>query len=111
MLGAITVTQADGLRIHTYTAPEEGWVVNTHVIELPTQLIVIDAQYTLTYAREVLGYAGTLGKPIARLYISHFHPDHLLGAAAFTDPIYALPEVRAKIDAVGDRVAAEEHEK
>jgi glyoxylase-like metal-dependent hydrolase (beta-lactamase superfamily II) len=111
MLGRITVTQADGLRIHTYTAPEEGWVVNTHIIELPTQLIVIDAQYTLTYAREVLGYADALGKPIARLYISHFHPDHLLGAAAFAAPIYALPEVKAKIDAVGDRVATEEHEK
>ena len=50
-------------------------------------------------------------KPITRVYISHYHPDHLLGAAAFSAPLYALAEVIAKIDAVGDRVASEEHEK
>jgi hypothetical protein len=58
-----------------------------------------------------VAYAGTLGKPITRLYITHYHPDHLLCAPAFPSAIYALASVAAKIDAVGDRVAAEEHEK
>lgn len=111
LAGTISLTQKRHLTIHTYTAPEDGWSVNTHVIELPTQLIAIDAQYTLPYARAVLGYARTLGKSVTRLYVSHYHPDHLLGAAAFPVPIHALPEVKAKIDAVGDRVASEEHEK
>jgi glyoxylase-like metal-dependent hydrolase (beta-lactamase superfamily II) len=105
------MTRSHGVSVHTYTAPEDGWCVNTHIFELATQLIVLDAQYMLNYAREVLDYAATLGKPITRLYISHYHPDHLLGAAAFSAPIYALPEVKAKIEAAGDRVAAEEHEK
>lgn len=65
----------------------------------------------LPYAREVVACAATLGKPTTRLYVTHFHPDHVLGAAAFSSPIYALPSVAAKIDVVGDRVAAEEHEK
>ena len=56
-------------------------------------------------------YADALGKPISRLYVTHYHPDHLLGAAAFPAPILALAEVKEKIDAVGDRVAREEHEK
>jgi glyoxylase-like metal-dependent hydrolase (beta-lactamase superfamily II) len=86
-------------------------VVNNHFIELPSQLIAIDAQYTLPYAKEALAYAATLGKPVTRLYVTHYHPDHLLGAAAFGLPIHALPEVKTKIDAVGDRVALEEHEK
>src|SRR5215831_9358919 len=109
--GKIQVTEQLGLKVHTYTAPDDGWMVNTHFIELATRLIGIDAQYTIPYAKEALAYAATLGNPITRLYVTHYHPDHLLGAAAFDLPIHALPEVKAKIDAVGDRVASEEHEK
>jgi glyoxylase-like metal-dependent hydrolase (beta-lactamase superfamily II) len=111
MFGEITVTRSSDLCVHTYTAPEDGWCVNSHIVETPAQLIVIDAQYRLDYAREVVSYATELGKPIARLYVTHFHPDHILGAAAFASRIYALAVVAAKIAAVGDRVAAEEHEK
>ncbi|HEY4808434.1 MAG TPA: MBL fold metallo-hydrolase [Roseiarcus sp.] len=111
MLGEMTVTECDGVRIHTYTAPDEGWRVNTHLIELPTQIVAVDAQYTLRYAREIIDYIRILGKPLTRLYITHYHPDHLLGAAAFAAPLHALAEVKAKIDLVGDRVAAEEHAK
>jgi hypothetical protein len=111
VLGEIVLTRRDEVRVHTYTAPEESWCVNSHIIETATQLFVIDAQYMLPYAREAVAYAETLGKPITRLYLTHFHPDHILGALAFPCPIYALGAVAAKIDAVGDRVAAEEHEK
>ena len=111
MQGKVTVTDAGGLEVHTFTAPEKGWQVNSHIIELPSQLFVVDAQYLLPYARQVVEYAEHLKKPITRLYITHYHPDHLLGAAAFSAPMYALPEVCARIEAVGDRVAREEHEK
>src|SRR6202142_3436113 len=112
MLGEITATDCGGGgRIQTYTAPEEGWRVNTDLIERPTQIVAVDAQYTLRYAREVVDTIGSLGKPLTRLYTTHYHPDHLLGAAAFAAPLHALAEVKAKIDLVGDRVAAEEHGK
>ena len=111
MLGKIELTSRSELRVHTYTAPDDGWCVNSHIVETGRELIVIDAQYTLTYAREVVGYAAALGKPITRLYITHYHPDHLLGAPAFSCPVHALASVAARIDAVGDRIAAEEHEK
>jgi len=111
MQGAITTTRAGDVTIHTYTAPDIGWCVNSHVIEFATQLVVIDAQYMLPFSKEVVGYAESLGKPITRLYLTHYHPDHILGAAAFSAPIYALNEVKAKIEAAGDRVAGEEHEK
>ena len=111
MQGSIKVTTSRDLKVHTFTAPERGWQVNSHIIELPSQLLVIDAQYLLPYAREVVAYTAQLQKPIARLYISHYHPDHLLGASAFSAPLYALAEVSAKIAAVGERVAREEHEK
>jgi glyoxylase-like metal-dependent hydrolase (beta-lactamase superfamily II) len=111
MLGKLTLTQSQNLTVHTYTAPEDGWSVNSHIIELPSQLLLVDAQYMLPYAREVVAYAEQLGKPITRLYLSHYHPDHILGAAAFSAPIYALAEAKAKIEAAGDRIASEEREK
>lgn len=111
MLGTVGVIERGDVRIHTYTAPEQGWVVNTHIIELTSQLLAIDAQYTLDFAKEVVDYAAALNKPITRLYVTHYHPDHLLGAAAFSAPIFGLPAVAQKIEQVGDRVAREEHEK
>src|SRR5271170_4331788 len=97
--------------IHTFTAPEESWLVTSHIIELPSQLYVVDAQYTLSHAREVARYAVELKKPLTRLYVTHYHPDHLLGAAAFDAPLFALASVARKISEAGDRVAREEHEK
>ena len=111
MLGEIALTQSGELCMHTYTAPDEGWCGNSHIVETASGLIVVDAQYTLTYAREVVAYAATLGKPIARPYLTHYHPGLLLGAPAFSSPIYSLASVAAKIDAVCDRVVTEEHEK
>jgi glyoxylase-like metal-dependent hydrolase (beta-lactamase superfamily II) len=106
-----TVTPDAVSPIHTFTAPEEGWLVTSHVIELPSQLFVVDAQYTLPFAREVARYATGLRKPLTRLYITHYHPDHLLGAAALDAPVFVLDSVADKIASAGDRVAREEHEK
>lgn len=111
MPGTWTVTGNAFSPIHTFTAPEEGWLVTSHIIELPSQLLVVDAQYTLPYAREVLRYAVELKKPLTRLYVTHYHPDHLLGGAAFDAPLFALASVAEKISEAGDRVAREEHEK
>src|SRR5215470_9287834 len=111
MSGTWTVTGRGLPSIHTFTAPEEGWLVTSHVIELPSQLFVVDAQYTLPNAHEVVRYAAGLKKPPTRLYVTHYHPDHLLGAAAFEAPLFALASVADKIGVAGDRVAREEHEK
>jgi glyoxylase-like metal-dependent hydrolase (beta-lactamase superfamily II) len=111
MSGAWTVSQAPDLRIHTFTAPEEGWLVTSHIVELPRRLLVVDAQYTLAFAKEVARYAAALNKPIDRLYVTHYHPDHLMGAAAFDAPLLTLASVADKIGLAGDRVAREEHEK
>src|SRR5215469_8388085 len=62
MLGTVTLTRRNEVPIHTYTSPEAGWLVNPHIIELPTQLLVVDAQSTLTFASEVVRYAETLEK-------------------------------------------------
>jgi glyoxylase-like metal-dependent hydrolase (beta-lactamase superfamily II) len=111
LAGKVTLTHRGKLKVHTYTAPEKGWQVTSQIIELPDQLIVVDGQYLLPFAREASAYCKGLGKPISRLYISHFHPDHHLGAEAFDAPVYAMAEVKAKILAIGDRLANEERAK
>lgn len=111
MPGSWTTTDNAVAPIHTFTAPEEGWLVTSHIIELPSQLFVVDAQYTLPFAREVARRAAELSKSLTRLYVTHYHPDHLLGAAALDAPLCALPSVAEKIGEAGDRVAREEHEK
>jgi glyoxylase-like metal-dependent hydrolase (beta-lactamase superfamily II) len=111
MPGTWIISRRPSLSIHSFTAPEEGWLANSHVVELSSQMFVVDAQYTLPLAREVARYAAKLNKPLSRLYVSHYHPDHLLGAAAFDAPLYTFPVIADKMVAVGDRVAAEEHEK
>nr|WP_240949981.1 quinoprotein relay system zinc metallohydrolase 1 [Novosphingobium sp. ERN07] len=43
------------------------------------------------------------GKPVARVYVSHLHPDHALGAAAFSPQIvHALPATRAELERDGN---------
>ncbi len=60
--GTWTITQNNHAPIHTFTAPEDGWRVTSHIIELPSQLLIIDAQYRLPYAREVVRRASELKK-------------------------------------------------
>jgi glyoxylase-like metal-dependent hydrolase (beta-lactamase superfamily II) len=102
MQGNVTVTPAGAATIHTYTAPETGWRANSHVIELASQVVLFDAPLTQEYTREVLDVAGSLGKPVTRLYISHAHPDHFAGAAAIHAPSYSLGPVKDLIDRSGD---------
>jgi glyoxylase-like metal-dependent hydrolase (beta-lactamase superfamily II) len=102
MQGTVSLTRGKKLTIHTYTAPELGWRANTHIIELPNQLVLFDAQLTPTLAREVVAIATSLNKPITRLYISHAHPDHFAGATQIEAPTYALASVKALIDRSGD---------
>jgi glyoxylase-like metal-dependent hydrolase (beta-lactamase superfamily II) len=98
MQGTVTMTRAGAVTVHTYTAPEHGWRTNSHLIELPTQLIAFDTQLTLDYAAEVLAVAERIGKPITRLYISHAHPDHFVGTGTFAAETYSLASQRDLIN-------------
>jgi hypothetical protein len=60
MQGSVSISDRGDVKIHTYTAPENGLLVNTHLIELPRQLLAVDAQYGLPYAAEVVEYAKSL---------------------------------------------------
>lgn len=94
----ITSNSFDKVTIHTYTSPEDGAGVNSHIIETIHHLILVDTQFILPYAQEVKNFADSLKKPIAKIIISHDHPDHWFGTTLFPDiPVYAVKEVLTEI--------------
>jgi glyoxylase-like metal-dependent hydrolase (beta-lactamase superfamily II) len=102
MQGTVTVTAAQRVKIHTYTAPERGWKANSHLLELPSQIIMLDAPLAVAFAEEVKVLAKSIDKPLTRIYVSHAHPDHFAGASHFDAPTYALASVKDLIDKSGN---------
>ncbi len=92
-------------KLHTYMAPYEAAANTASIIELKDSLIIVDFQFAEPFAKEFRAYADSLGKPIARAYLSHEHPDHWLGSIAFQDvDTYALPEVVKFVNDKGDAI-------
>jgi glyoxylase-like metal-dependent hydrolase (beta-lactamase superfamily II) len=91
-------------KLYTFVSPNEMFAVTSHIIELPTQLIVIDGQFFAPYAQQLKSLTDSLKKPISRFYISHDHPDHYLGFGdAFPNvEVYALKETKERIEKDGD---------
>lgn len=88
----------DGIwMIHGADAPIEpangGAIANIAIIATPQGTVLFDCGPSLAYAQALRKVAeGLTGRPVIRVYISHLHPDHGLGIAAF-DPqtVAALP--------------------
>jgi len=90
----VTVQSANGVNVHTLTAPESVFANSTHFVETENSLIAVDTQFLLPNAQDMRAYADETGKTIDRVFITHEHPDHFLGSEAFNDrPVYALQAV------------------
>ncbi|WP_333819906.1 MBL fold metallo-hydrolase [Ohtaekwangia sp.] len=98
------VKDTSHVKVHSFVSPGSMFANATHIIELPTQLILIDGQFFAQYAQEFRKLANGLNKPITRFYITHDHPDHYLGMGdAFPDvTVYALPEIKDAINHRGN---------
>ena len=76
--------------VHTYASPGVG-SVNTHWIESPTGIVVIDAQRLISQARAALEEMKKTGKPVEAVILTHAHPDHIGGVRAFSDAFPSAP--------------------
>ncbi len=104
----IISTPIKDIKIHTLISPEETFEVTTQIIETPHKLIVVDAQFFLSYAYEVAEYVKKLNMPVECVIITHAHPDHWLGLEAFEQyPIVSIPEVAAEIENGGDHIVTQ----
>lgn len=88
--------QAAAYDLGRYTYEGHG-SVNTHWIETPTSVIVVDTQRDTDHAAEALAAAKALGKPVTAIFVTHGHPDHYTGLEQFRAEwpearIYASPE-------------------
>lgn len=97
------VKEIKNVKIYTFMSPYEMFANSSHIIELPTQLIVVDGQFFAPYAQELKIFTDSLNKPVSRFYISHEHPDHYIGFGdAFPDvDVYALKSVKEIIEKEG----------
>lgn len=93
------VRLADGIwMVRGVDAPIErangGAIANLTIIDTPAGTIICDCGPSVRFAKALKARAEALtGKPLIRVYITHLHPDHGLGMAAF-DPaiVAALPQ-------------------
>lgn len=69
-------------KLGRYTYAGHG-TVNTHWIETPTSVIVIDTQRDTVHAGEALERVKALGKPVTAIFVTHGHPDHYTGLEQF----------------------------
>lgn len=98
----VRILTSGEIKVHSYVNPQLIQVTS-YVLELKDSLVIIDAQLTYTFTKEVVDYAKGLNKPIARVIITHAHPDHFLGVYAFKDlPVYALEETKNTIQQTGE---------
>jgi glyoxylase-like metal-dependent hydrolase (beta-lactamase superfamily II) len=101
-----TVIQNKDVKIHTYMSPTAMFANTSHIIELKSELIIVDGQFFAPYAVELKKITDSLNKPVTRFYISHDHPDHYIGFGdAFPNvKVYALAETKAAIELAGQGV-------
>lgn len=90
------------LTMEVFTSDVPGYSVTSTLIYGERDLILIDPQFLLPQAEEVVALIKATGKRLTTIYTTHAHPDHFLGVPAileaFPEAKYvALPEVRERM--------------
>lgn len=90
------------LTMAVFTSSVPGYSVTSMLIYGDNDLLLIDPQFLLPEAEQVVDLIRATGKRLTTIYTTHAHPDHFLGVPAildaFPDAEYvALPEVRERM--------------
>ena len=95
-------------RTENFSRDNGGNIVNTGYLETRDGAVVIDTGPSRRYGEQMrAAIEKQTGKAVARVLITHAHPDHFLGNQSFpADALWALPETRATIATSGDDLAA-----
>lgn len=81
-----------------------GAIANRALIATDAGTVLFDPGVSLADGQAIAALAKVAtGKAVARVYVSHLHPDHALGAAAFAPEIvHALPATRTELEHDGE---------
>lgn len=95
-------------RTENFSRENGGNIVNTGYIETSAGAVVIDSGPSRRYGEQMrAAIEKQTGRPVAKVLITHAHPDHFLGNQSFAaDTLAALPDTRATITSAGDDLAA-----
>jgi glyoxylase-like metal-dependent hydrolase (beta-lactamase superfamily II) len=95
------VLQRGALKFHHYVTPEPGGRATAVVVEFADRVWVVDTLGAPEYGRELRYYVNTLNRPIARVVLTHEHPDTWSGWGAFSEfPTFAPRETEAFLNNV-----------
>lgn len=80
-----------------------GAIANSVIMASDAGAIVVDSGPSLRFGQALDALARRVtGRPVARVYITHLHPDHSFGSGAFGGAeIAALPGTRAELERDG----------
>ncbi|MBH0111843.1 quinoprotein relay system zinc metallohydrolase 1 [Novosphingobium sp. YJ-S2-02] len=81
-----------------------GAIANAAILDSEAGAILFDPGVSREHGAALARLAQAVtGKPVALVYVSHLHPDHAMGAAAF-DPaiVHALPATRHELERDGE---------
>lgn len=93
---------AGPFQLHVYHATEQSFGVTSTIVEAEQELVLIDAQFTLPDAAQLVARIQSIGKPLKAVFVSHGDPDYYFGLqairAAFpTASVYASAPTVAHI--------------
>lgn len=80
-----------------------GAIANIAILATDAGAVLVDAGPSLRYGQQLAGLAKKLtGKSVARVYVTHLHPDHSYGASAFdAGLVAATSELRQALEREG----------
>jgi glyoxylase-like metal-dependent hydrolase (beta-lactamase superfamily II) len=108
--GRIFLNEAGGVRIHTYMASAQGALVTSHLIETADGLVLVDGQFQPAPAQELARYIAATGQRVAKVLLTHAHPDHWFGFHHLGRPaLHAGPVTARFLRENAARVIAERH--
>lgn len=86
------------------TSKNGGAIANITVFDTSDGAVIIDAGPSHRYGEALQAKAKELtGKPVARVYLTHLHSDHSLGASAFEDGVVSAgPKLAADLKKFGN---------
>ena len=80
--------------IHRFSAPPDKFFVNSFIVETDSGVVVIDTQFLVSTACELVAKVAAIGKPLEAVIVTHPHPDHYNGLPIVLEragkvPVYA----------------------
>jgi glyoxylase-like metal-dependent hydrolase (beta-lactamase superfamily II) len=102
---------ASATEISRFVSSEKAFAVNSWLVPTRTGIVVIDTQFTVSEADQLLDAVKHTGRPLRAIIITHPHPDHFNGTCRLLQlakvPVYATQATIEGINATAEAKRAQ----